>query len=76
MATEVRKPLQQAVALAYQDGTPAPKVVAKGRGLVAERRRNVESRSRPANSLPARPATHKRQAIRLTATRNVPGVAR
>ena len=31
-----RKPLQQAVALAYQSGAPAPKVVAKGRGLVAE----------------------------------------
>lgn len=33
---EVRKPLQQAVALAYQQGEAAPKVVAKGRGLVAE----------------------------------------
>lgn len=31
-----RKPLQQAVALAYDSGQPAPKVVAKGRGLVAE----------------------------------------
>jgi flagellar biosynthesis protein len=31
-----RRPLQQAVALAYQTGAPAPKVVAKGRGLVAE----------------------------------------
>ena len=31
-----RRPLQQAVALAYQSGEPAPKVVAKGRGLVAE----------------------------------------
>jgi flagellar biosynthesis protein len=31
-----RRPLQQAVALAYQEGAPAPKVVAKGRGLVAE----------------------------------------
>lgn len=31
-----RRPLQQAVALAYQNGAPAPKVVAKGRGLVAE----------------------------------------
>ncbi|MFA9219041.1 MAG: EscU/YscU/HrcU family type III secretion system export apparatus switch protein [Sphingomonadaceae bacterium] len=32
----VRRPLQNAVALAYQSGAPAPKVVAKGRGLVAE----------------------------------------
>ncbi|SDG03060.1 MULTISPECIES: EscU/YscU/HrcU family type III secretion system export apparatus switch protein [unclassified Duganella] len=31
-----RKPLQQAVALAYDNGQPAPKVVAKGRGLIAE----------------------------------------
>jgi flagellar biosynthesis protein len=31
-----RRPLQSAVALAYTDGAPAPKVVAKGRGLVAE----------------------------------------
>ncbi|MES2075845.1 MAG: EscU/YscU/HrcU family type III secretion system export apparatus switch protein [Pseudomonadota bacterium] len=31
-----RRPLQQAVALAYQSGAPAPKVVAKGRGLMAE----------------------------------------
>lgn len=31
-----RKPLQQAVALAYDSGQPAPKVVAKGRGLIAE----------------------------------------
>jgi flagellar biosynthesis protein len=31
-----RRPLQQAVALAYDTGLPAPKVVAKGRGLVAE----------------------------------------
>jgi len=31
-----RPPLQSAVALAYQSGAPAPKVVAKGRGLVAE----------------------------------------
>lgn len=30
------RPLQSAVALAYQDGAAAPKVVAKGRGLVAE----------------------------------------
>lgn len=29
-------PLQQAVALAYRGGDAAPKVVAKGRGLVAE----------------------------------------
>jgi len=31
-----RRPRQSAVALAYQTGAPAPKVVAKGRGLVAE----------------------------------------
>ena len=31
-----RKPLQSAVALAYKSGEAAPKVVAKGRGLVAE----------------------------------------
>ncbi|XLZ70200.1 EscU/YscU/HrcU family type III secretion system export apparatus switch protein [Massilia sp. SR12] len=31
-----RKPLQSAVALAYKSGEGAPKVVAKGRGLVAE----------------------------------------
>lgn len=31
-----RKPLQQAVALAYDKAQPAPKVVAKGRGLIAE----------------------------------------
>ena len=31
-----RRPLQQAVALAYDAGAPAPRVVAKGRGLVAE----------------------------------------
>ncbi len=31
-----RRPLQSAVALAYQSGAAAPKVVAKGRGLVAE----------------------------------------
>jgi flagellar biosynthesis protein len=36
-----RRPLQQAVALAYQTGAPAPKVVAKGRGLVAEQIINV-----------------------------------
>ena len=29
-------PRQQAVALAYQEGSGAPKVVAKGRGLIAE----------------------------------------
>lgn len=29
-------PLQNAVALAYQAGTAAPKVVAKGNGLIAE----------------------------------------
>src|SRR6185369_9537803 len=31
-----RRPLQSAVALAYKSGEAAPKVVAKGRGLVAE----------------------------------------
>lgn len=31
-----RRPLQSAVALAYRNGEAAPKVVAKGRGLVAE----------------------------------------
>ncbi|NVD98337.1 EscU/YscU/HrcU family type III secretion system export apparatus switch protein [Massilia sp. BJB1822] len=31
-----RRPLQSAVALAYREGESAPKVVAKGRGLVAE----------------------------------------
>ena len=31
-----RRPLQQAVALAYDAGAPAPRGVAKGRGLVAE----------------------------------------
>lgn len=31
-----RNALQQAVALAYQSATGAPKVVAKGRGLIAE----------------------------------------
>jgi flagellar biosynthesis protein len=31
-----RRPPQSAVALAYKDGAGAPKVVAKGRGLVAE----------------------------------------
>jgi flagellar biosynthesis protein len=31
-----RKVPQTAVALAYQSGTPAPKVVAKGSGLIAE----------------------------------------
>jgi flagellar biosynthesis protein len=36
-----RRPLQNAVALAYQSGSPAPKVVAKGRGLVAEQIINV-----------------------------------
>jgi len=30
------KPLQNAVALAYRSGDAAPKIVAKGRGLVAE----------------------------------------
>jgi len=32
----LRRPLQSAVALAYRQGEAAPKVVAKGRGLVAE----------------------------------------
>lgn len=36
MSDTVRKPSQSAVALAYREGEPAPKVVAKGRGLVAE----------------------------------------
>ena len=36
-----RRPLQNAVALAYQQGAAAPKVVAKGRGLVAEQIINV-----------------------------------
>jgi flagellar biosynthesis protein len=31
-----KRPMQSAVALAYHDGKGAPKVVAKGRGLVAE----------------------------------------
>jgi flagellar biosynthesis protein len=31
-----RRPLQSAVALTYKNDSPAPKVVAKGRGLVAE----------------------------------------
>ena len=31
-----RKVPQTAVALAYQSGTPAPKVVARGKGLLAE----------------------------------------
>ena len=34
--SEARKPLPSAVALAYRDGDGAPKVVAKGKGLVAE----------------------------------------
>jgi flagellar biosynthesis protein len=37
MAEENARPKQQsAVALAYQSGDPAPKVVAKGKGLLAE----------------------------------------
>lgn len=37
MENEGKRPsLQQAVALAYQSATGAPKVVAKGRGLIAE----------------------------------------
>lgn len=33
---ERAKPLQSAVALAYQTGDTAPKIVAKGNGLIAE----------------------------------------
>ena len=33
---ERAKPLQSAVALAYQTGDMAPKIVAKGNGLIAE----------------------------------------
>jgi flagellar biosynthesis protein len=33
---ETREQLQNAVALAYRSGDAAPKVVAKGRGLIAE----------------------------------------
>jgi flagellar biosynthesis protein len=36
MASPKRGAPQQAVALAYRNGTNAPKVVAKGRGLLAE----------------------------------------
>ena len=32
----LKRKQQTAVALAYHDGTPAPKVVAKGKGLIAE----------------------------------------
>ena len=35
MATEARRGLQTAVALAYQSGAAAPTVVAKGSGLIA-----------------------------------------
>jgi len=41
MTADPRRPLQQAVALVYETGAPAPKVVAKGRGLVAEQIINV-----------------------------------
>ncbi|MFZ6644650.1 EscU/YscU/HrcU family type III secretion system export apparatus switch protein [Undibacterium sp. TJN25] len=34
--TEQRQKMQSAVALAYQGGATTPKVVAKGRGLIAE----------------------------------------
>ena len=34
--SETHTSLQNAVALAYQSGDAAPKIVAKGRGLVAE----------------------------------------
>ena len=34
--TVKRKPAPSAVALAYQDGAAAPKVVAKGKGLIAQ----------------------------------------
>ena len=33
---KLRRKQQNAVALAYHDGAPAPKVVAKGKGLIAE----------------------------------------
>ena len=36
MADEIKKKLHSAVALAYHTGAPAPKVVAKGKGLLAE----------------------------------------
>lgn len=36
MANASRDKRQQAVALAYQDGQAAPRVVAKGRGLLAQ----------------------------------------
>ena len=36
MAEQPAKKQQSAVALAYQGGDPAPKVVAKGKGLLAE----------------------------------------
>jgi flagellar biosynthesis protein len=36
MAEQAAKKQQSAVALAYQGGDPAPKVVAKGKGLLAE----------------------------------------
>lgn len=35
-AKAAHNPNQQAIALAYASGDPAPKVVAKGRGLIAE----------------------------------------
>jgi len=41
MTADARRPLQQAVALVYETGAPAPKVVAKGRGLVAEQIINI-----------------------------------
>ena len=40
-----RRPLQSAVAIAYQQGAAAPKVVAKGRGLVAEQIISVAAES-------------------------------
>lgn len=36
MMSEPDQPLQNAIALAYQAGDAAPKVVAKGKGLIAE----------------------------------------
>lgn len=42
---KARNAPQQAVALAYREGVKAPKIVAKGRGLVAE---NIVERAREA----------------------------
>jgi flagellar biosynthesis protein len=35
-SVSLKRKQQNAVALAYRDGDPAPKVVAKGKGLIAE----------------------------------------